>query len=295
MIKILRPDIDSIAKTFAKRIEDSVVKNKLGGKVFSAGNKLQMLVRELYSCTPEQLKSKSREFEKYVTIHHHAEIGQIKETYFDYETTIDYKKDKESHAYWLVTKLNVRVCPYCNRNYTHTIHNSRPQLDHFLCQEHYPYLSLSFFNLIPCCPICNHIKKSQKAGVHPYVDDFGDDCTFKVDNIGDCILGDSNNTWGVSFTPFSCRMVKYYRNIKVYSLIEFYNQHKDYISEIVQKAQAYNDSYYETLMETFKNKGLSKQEMNVLIFGCHVDPKDFELRPMSKLTKDVLDQIGVPL
>src|SRR5690606_37151236 len=53
---------------------------------------------------------------------------------------------------WLSTELNVKTCPYCNRQYTFTIEkgtkNIRPEFDHFHSKSEFPYLALSFYNLI---------------------------------------------------------------------------------------------------------------------------------------------------
>lgn len=64
-------------------------------------------------------------------------------------------------AYWLQSKLCVKVCPYCNRMYTTTLYGKkriRPDFDHFYPKSRYPYLAVSLFNLIPTCNICNKAK-----------------------------------------------------------------------------------------------------------------------------------------
>ncbi len=87
-------------------------------------------------------------------------------------------KKKEYNAYDLASKLQVNVCPYCNINSTFTIENgTRPEFDHFYDKTTYPILSLSFYNLIPSCHICNSSLKgdknfSLKTHIHPYIDSF---------------------------------------------------------------------------------------------------------------------------
>ena len=86
-------------------------------------------------------------------------------------------------AYALAQDLKVKVCPYCNRQYTFTVNKkknlggTRPEFDHFFDKARYPYLSLSFYNLIPSCHICNSNLKGTKEfslvkNIHPYVNDF---------------------------------------------------------------------------------------------------------------------------
>jgi hypothetical protein len=195
-----------------------------------------------------------------------------------------------------MNKLNVNVCPYCNQNYTFTVSNNRPQIDHFYCQENYPYLALSFFNLIPSCPVCNHIKKIADLEINPHKDEFGEDCKFQIDKIEQCVLSKNYDNWLLEFTPHD---KKYDDNIEKLKLIDFYNGcnghcgHKDYVSEIVFKAQAYSNLYYETLIDTFKNQGLSGTEMNLLIFGNYIESENMNKRPLSKLTKDILEQLKI--
>ena len=296
MIRIRIANIDTIAKEFETRIENSIVKNKLNGEKFDDTNDLQKRIREIYLCEPSKLKDKHQEFSDYLDNNHIGEIDDIKSKYFGYKTTIGYTKDKQSHAYWLMSKLNVNVCPYCNRNYTFTVSNNRPQIDHFYCQETYPYLSLSFYNLIPSCPVCNHIKKTEDLEIHPHKDEFGEDCKFQIDKIEKCVLSENYDNWNLGFTP---HYQKYDKNIDKLKLIEFYNGcnghcgHKDYVAEIVFKAQAYNNEYYKTLIDTFRSQGLSSQEMNLLIFGNYTEVEDMSRRSLSKLTKDILDQLKI--
>lgn len=56
-------------------------------------------------------------------------------------------------TYHLIFELGLKVCPYCNRSYVHPYYSSggktRADIDHFLPKSQYPYLALSFYNLIP--------------------------------------------------------------------------------------------------------------------------------------------------
>lgn len=95
--------------------------------------------------------------------------NQVCKKIFRYDA-LSYKKKNqvESTAYWLQRQLGVKVCPYCNRMYTTTLFGEnriRPDFDHFYPQSKYPYLSVSLFNLIPSCSMCNR-KKSDTAEVY---------------------------------------------------------------------------------------------------------------------------------
>ncbi|MGO8608650.1 hypothetical protein ACC848_37385, partial [Rhizobium johnstonii] len=98
---------------------------------------------------------------------------------FDYEEWFDkLTPDREWGPYQLTQKLGIKVCCYCNRQYTFSLSKgknkiTRPELDHFLPKNENPLLALSFFNLIPSCTICNRdckgkISFSYKDYFSPY-------------------------------------------------------------------------------------------------------------------------------
>ena len=63
--------------------------------------------------------------------------------------------DKIEH----VNGLKLRICPYCGRSFIYAVEENgktvKPQIDHFLPKSKYPFLALSYFNLIPVCQTCN--------------------------------------------------------------------------------------------------------------------------------------------
>ena len=302
MIQIQVANIDQVISDYTKRIHQSIIKNKLSAtekkkiknKNFSDGTTLQKKVNELHICKPNELLQKHVDFKTYLNTNFtDRQQKNIFKKYFDYDTILDYKSAKISHAYWLMNQLNVRVCPYCNRSYTYTVTKGksgcRAQFDHFHCQDEYPYLSLSFYNLIPSCPTCNQKKSTTPIDINPYIEGFANNCVFRIDKIEKCVL-DSNNfsDWGVRFVQEN---TKYDTNINTFLLNEFYNEHKDYISEIVFKARSYNEGYYQTLIDTFTGQGLSKKEMELIIFGNYLETQELGTRPLSKLSKDIIEQV----
>lgn len=61
-------------------------------------------------------------------------------------------KRKTYGSYKFVETLDLKTCPYCNRNYTFIVDEEsgklRPELDHFYPKSIYPFLAMSFYNLI---------------------------------------------------------------------------------------------------------------------------------------------------
>lgn len=61
----------------------------------------------------------------------------------------------------LIDNLKLDVCPYCGRSYitsirkNHNKHVLKPQIDHYFPKHKYPFLAMTYRNLIPCCNVCN--------------------------------------------------------------------------------------------------------------------------------------------
>ncbi len=69
--------------------------------------------------------------------------------------------------------IEVSTCYYCDISYintykTYSRKKSHFDLDHFLPKSECPIVSLSLYNLIPCCPICNQrLKRNKQLGDNP--------------------------------------------------------------------------------------------------------------------------------
>lgn len=84
--------------------------------------------------------------------------------------------EKEFDKYQFVKNMNLKVCPYCGRQKINvaSIPNkrvSKPPIDHFLPKSKYPFLAVSFYNLIPCCTTCNDM--ANKGEFDPLDGDVG--------------------------------------------------------------------------------------------------------------------------
>ncbi len=197
---------------------------------------------------------------------------------------------------WLAENLKVDVCPYCNINMTPTLNTdkfkTRPQLDHFKSKSSSPLLAISFYNLIPCCPVCNIIKSEKNVDINPYSKDFSEN-PFKIEQPMNAIFYGSKSEKADWKIQFANETDPYKSNIEVFGLKERYNQIKDYAEEIIFKAITYNDGYYESILQTFDQMSLTKSEMDRIIFGNYVSPEDFHKRPLSKLTHYILEQFDI--
>lgn len=211
-----------------------------------------------------------------------------------------YNDFTKTNAYKLLKNMDIKTCPYCNRQYTFTINSNnqegvkiRPEFDHFYAKSDFPILALSFYNLVPACPSCNHVKNNNKIKIHPY--ERGFNCKFKVEDKTKRIV-DKSNLLLLKMSQF--RIVLNHSpeektNIEVFGLRELYNQHKDYAKEIMDKTQAYTSHAREALINSFQGAGHNPEQVYDFVWGRYLSDIEHEKRPLSKLTKDILDQLEI--
>lgn len=204
-----------------------------------------------------------------------------------FKSEVEVKGHTMNAGIWLSSRLGIITCPYCNRHYTFTIQPNdkhgpvRPQFDHFLPKSKYPVTALCFYNLVPSCSECNKLKGEGKIAIHPYEDSFdshGIRFHMKYPFAGKDALVINNGVW--------------HSNIKRLALADLYKEHIDIVDDLLQKALAYQDHYYDTLIASFKGLGMTKNEIDRIVWGTARETAELEKRPFSKLTKDILEQIG---
>lgn len=226
---------------------------------------------------------------------------------FDYDNFTKNKNGWNRHK--LMYSLNINICPYCNRipitNYVTLDGDEKTtaDLDHFYCQDRYPFLALSLYNAIPSCPYCNSRFKLQKdffenKHIYPYKEYFGNNAKFKTDFNDDCDLsylnGNSTNfDLNIEIkTQDSDELAKLNNSIKTFRLKELYSKEKEYIRDIIKKCNYYNSKEIDMLCK-FENLFDSKEEIKEMVFGHCFKEDDLHKRPLSKLTKDIYDEFSI--
>ena len=211
------------------------------------------------------------------------------------------KDDNNYDAYRLAEKLQVNVCPYCNINSTFTVIEeenkkiTRPEFDHFYDKASYPVLSLSFYNLIPCCHICNStlkgsIKFSVSTHVNPYSDSFNKHAKFKL-KIEDTTFYHSVDGFKLEL-EFDDKKAE--NSAEVFKIKERYNKHKDLILELIQKQEMYPDSYIDELLLNYEGVLFKNREDLLRFITCgYTDDESINKRPLSKLIKDISKELGL--
>lgn len=194
-----------------------------------------------------------------------------------------------------LNKLNKDTCVYCNRNYTldfKNLNNSRAQLDHWFPKSDFPILALSFYNLIPSCQSCNHIKlnTSPKNGWynaleninHPYLD-----------------KNDFKFTWFYDDSINKTKVEIKSKNDKTLETLNF-NKTKDIynansgkeLKDLLDLRYKYSKNYLDILChKTFEGLNLSKEEAYRMIFGIEIKEEDYHKRPFSKFKHDIIEEL----
>ena len=195
-------------------------------------------------------------------------------------------------AYMFVQTLDLKTCPYCNRNYTFLVNDEngklRPEIDHFYPKSIYPFLAMSFYNLIPSCSICNHTKsnKVEENLDNPYdIEEGSYRFTYTPNSIEFSVVEKEK----YNFESFEIEVRGNQSNIELFKLEELYKQHKDIVLELLIKKAYYPQSYINEL----SNFGFSQDEVYRYLFSNYNKEDDLHKRPLSKLIRDISEELGL--
>lgn len=300
MIQIKHHNIDKLAEKYSKKLHSYI--NQSNTKY-----KLEDINCDLLSLFDKDL-------EQIITSEPNEIRELIKMSPDIYPTTIKQLKDlyavfRDKWGVELIKDLNLDVCPFCNREYIFKFNDTQQKkarilasLDHFYDKDTYPFLSVSFYNLIPSCSICNSKFKHTKnfhtmQHLHPYEDDFNKKAKFT--HFFNVVDGENKNHSIFSKERISLDLKlidendeKTRNTIETFRLKELYNEHKDIVLELIQKAQIYNESYLDELMQNYEGTLFKNREDLLRLITCgYVSDEDLHKRPLSKLIKDISEEL----
>ena len=159
----------------------------------------------------------------------------------------------------IIDLKNVSVCPYCNRNYisstckvlqcnncnqellvidgtekecpgckqeinSQTKVVNTAQLDHFFPKDSYPLFAVSFYNLIPSCYSCNHVKLNKDLKHSPY------DSSFPFDDVKFTYIPKSTDKIEIKIDS---RNPDFKNGIRILGIEELYQSHIDVVNELI--------------------------------------------------------------
>jgi len=230
------------------------------------------------------------------------------------EKTFDYKGKFQTSVItdFFTDNFNFTTCYYCNKdfilNFNKPKKTSTFQLDHFYDKGKYPYLALSFYNLIPSCSTCNSskvkggkdcVKYDKEVGKFKHETckipnhenfDFDQKVKFKLfltDSCKDLNITKKDNIDIKLKERYSNEYEKY---IEVFKLNERYQAHKDIVLEMIKNAELYPESRLKELQDL---TGIPYQEIKKDIFKLIGDEVDLSKEPFSKLKRDMAEELGL--
>lgn len=184
-----------------------------------------------------------------------------------------------------------RTCPYCNRQYITMINKNRrvrADIDHFWPQSEYPYLSMSIYNYVPCCRVCNSSSKGKQLisvnARNPYEFSMDEEAEFLYkyyENNNPILFREKSTYWKED--------VQFYDS--TFNINLLYQHHSDIAKQILDNHEKYNETWINDIVQKASLPSVTKQDLYSLIIGHTVEKKDILKEPLGKFKRDIVRQI----
>jgi hypothetical protein len=286
---------NSVVKYFEKHSQKQFRDFLKEADVWIQNNIEGFTFRKVILASPEELELIAGLFESLVDKFDFSRVVNLYEHKFSLkDSNLGYD------ARQLIDDLEISVCPYCNRNFIYNTHKKRPsEIDHFYAKDTFPILAMSFFNLIPSCKVCNQFKNNSSLPlINPY-DSRYDWCELAKFRL-------KVNAADFYFSPESIELLLENKAkdekpktavenaVKVFELKDQYDHHRDFVIELIQKKYLYSDDYLNALFKQYEGTLFkNREDLLRLVTANFVDDKDLKNRPLSKLTKDISEQLDL--
>lgn len=228
---------------------------------------------------------------------------------FNYTT---FRGSKKCMSLYRELQLESKYCFYCNNVEFEIISENTPtksnpknsdgllifDLDHFFLKFKYPFLALSFYNLIPSCNSCNSRVRGEKefklnTHINPYSDSFHDDYNFSVDrrslfqalitkDIKDFTISINKNSSSIRNDDITLKTFKFDKKVKSLS----YKKTAKYLIDSFV-------TYYERDKLNFKQNTFDEHIHG--LYHEHVPYKSKHINdiPKGKLKFDLVNQLRI--
>jgi hypothetical protein len=206
-------------------------------------------------------------------------------------------KHKEFDKLMFIKSINIDTCPYCNRNYIYylsRVGQLKPQIDHFYPTNIYPFLALTFYNMIPSCQTCNGFGAKEGHNplkvnlVNPYlIENHHFKFTYKINHI---------NFLNPLFDKNSLEVKLRHQLIghtSVFKLDKLYQQHSDHVLELIVKSKVAYSSKYRNYLHSFKGLKFNDIEIDRMILGNYTKEEEIHKRPLAKMYQDIGIELGL--
>ena len=186
----------------------------------------------------------------------------------------------------IVEKLDLSVCPYCNRSYLNTLRNYKTfQIDHFYPKTKYPVLAVSIYNLVPCCYACNSRKRENLISYSPYNPDYKSADELVLFDYWISDVDYLRNKDSIHLLIESDEIMK--SNLTVLEMKELYSTHKREIQNIIRKTVIYPDEYVDDIMYLYGDLFENRAEAEYMVYGYQEGDAFYRNTPLGKLKADI--------
>jgi len=266
--------------------------------IISEPDELEKIISEIQAFCPPSFFSNDISYDQAVL----TENGKIVKGIFNY---YNYRGKPECHAN--CEKLKLQFCPYCNEQTIQVITQIDPltavqdtlallQLDHFYPQSRHPYFSLSFFNLIPGCSVCNaQLKREKRFGrdthFNPFEKRLDDYFSFQVDSLTPSCAEDIS----ISFI----NKQKYPSNaLEDFEIMERYKKlaHKRVVFRLVHAFKNHSPKINNSISFQIKNLFHIGENKKKTLLDCSNVPmtvSEINQVQLGKLKRDIAIQMNV--
>lgn len=226
---------------------------------------------------------------------------------FNYKTMLD-ASDRNN----IVKSLNLVVCPYCNRAYISSYEDNwledeektTADLDHFFPKNMFVLFSISLYNFIPCCKVCNSLFKGDKNMdiLYPYTDAYEHQAKFSlVDNekaleardVYGWSKGKIIDIVGTDIED-SVRAAQIEREIQLFRIREVYQVHNEFAERLLYSKNVLGPRAKKEILDCI-NKGLKDDQLQMAEFDrffygvdIHNVAQETKKTPLAKLIIDIL-------
>lgn len=256
---------------------------------------IEMIIQNwdnLVVAKPSEINSLIQQFGKYsdlpsTKLTHASRIGHdITTTFADalvYE--MRYAKVRTVLAPILL-KLGIKTCFYCNAQYAVSSRNEAYyDFDHIYPKDKYPFLCVSFFNLIPACAVCNRHKSDNDGLISPYVEQpsFSPFVFRYTHGAGNLLDPDLFKIYFEAKDKADRTLCKNYDD--KFRISRIYANHRDVAVEIEKKRTDFNESGLKALFATLGNHA-NKDIVQRVLLGTYNGDENVHRRPLSKFIND---------
>lgn len=189
----------------------------------------------------------------------------------------------------IMISTGIEICPYCGRQFITRLNDrSSADLDHFYPKTYFPMLSLSLYNFIPSCQICNSRFKNQriKKILYPFDDGYEGNAEFRIKFISP--ITDLNPTVEIQIENISKdKHFETNEDIKLFHIDELYQNHNRLISNLLARKRIYDNPSFKENIKNLVPHEMTEDEMNNLLFGYSFNSDYDKEKLLGKLVNDI--------